>query len=136
MHKPTGSLINWVRTLVIAAVATAGLSSLAQDPFKDYQTMIYPSFVPKAGGTAPGNGAANAAGQIRLAYETYFENYWKETSYFEYDPVTGEKVRGFNMDTKTFGYVAMPWPVSKRGGGSDGSTGAGEPFNEAHLPDC
>ncbi|MFO1529755.1 MAG: hypothetical protein U1F77_08510 [Kiritimatiellia bacterium] len=79
----------------------------------DYKTLIFPSIIPKAGSSAP---AANSdPGSIRNSYEGYYENFWTDVSYFRYDPATGLKLRGFYIDTKTYGYVhALADPAGQR----------------------
>ncbi|MEM7393183.1 MAG: hypothetical protein AAF492_12630, partial [Verrucomicrobiota bacterium] len=85
----------------------------AIDPEPDYWTLIFPTLVPKAG-QGPNPPADSASGLIRVAYEGFFEDYWKESSYFQHDPATGLKEFGFFSDSKTYGYVNMPWPITSR----------------------
>ena len=89
-------------------------SAVALDPVPDYKTLIMPTLVPKSGhGPTPDPGFE--AGLIRNAYDTIYEDYWKETSYYQYERgVTnyGEKVRGYYNDTKTYGYAQVPWPLA------------------------
>jgi len=63
----------------------------------------------------PKNGQGNytssgfSVGTIRERMENFYEGYWRETSYFRANPTNGLPVRGYFMDTKTPGEVAMPW---------------------------
>jgi hypothetical protein len=90
-------------------------SAVAIDPVPDYKTLIMPTLVPKAG-HGPNPPANFEAGLIRNAYETIYENYWTETSYFQFNRDTGEKVRGYYNDTKTYGYAQVPWALHAQGG--------------------
>jgi hypothetical protein len=108
----------WTRSLaVVAIVAAAGFAMTARavDPIPDHKTLVFPTMLPKAGhgATAP---AGSEAGLIRNAYDGYYENFWKQTSYHEYDRTTGVKRTGFYVDTKTYGYVQLPWPITTRVG--------------------
>ncbi|MBM4164442.1 MAG: hypothetical protein FJ222_08380, partial [Lentisphaerae bacterium] len=63
----------------------------------------------------PKNGQGNytssgfSVGTVRERMENFYEGYWRETSYFRANPTNGLPVRGYFMDTKTPGEVAMPW---------------------------
>ncbi|MCX7818698.1 MAG: hypothetical protein N2652_05755 [Kiritimatiellae bacterium] len=85
----------------------------AVEPIPDWVTPVFPALVPKSGHTngIPANLARNF---IEYAYQTRYENFWKEISYFDYNPSTGVKLRGAYGDTKTFGFVTMPWPLRSR----------------------
>jgi len=89
----------------------------ALDPDVDYWTLIFPTHHPKNGQFNGGNGAFGdlLPGAIRVAYDTTFERYWQEASYWRWDPATGEKLRGYNTESKTFGFVAMPWDLGQDG---------------------
>ncbi len=85
----------------------------AVEPIPDWITPVFPALVPKSGHTngIPPNLARNF---IEYAYQTRYENYWKEVSYYDYDKTTGTKLRGAYGDTKTYGFVQMPWPLRSR----------------------
>jgi|GEM_PF-1564631 len=93
----------------------------ALDPDVDYWTLIFPTHHPKNGQFNNIDPANNGAfgdllpGAIRVAYDTTFERYWQEASYWRWDPATGEKLRGYNTESKTFGFVAMPWDLGQDG---------------------
>ncbi|NIY17540.1 MAG: hypothetical protein GWM98_22995, partial [Nitrospinaceae bacterium] len=110
-QTPTPTLKLAAGLLCFLGLAVA--SALAIDPEPDVKTLIMPNLVPK-GGQTPGDTQGNESGKIRIAYETTFEDYWKETSYFKYNLTNGVKERGFYTDTKTYGYVSMQWPISSR----------------------
>ncbi|MCX6996754.1 MAG: hypothetical protein NTV49_06635, partial [Kiritimatiellaeota bacterium] len=84
----------------------------------------------------------NFVNEARLSYLNIFEKYWRESSYFKSDSVTGNKLQGFNASTKTYGSVAMPWPEAPREGATPAFTafsaaateprGVGEPIDEAN----
>lgn len=107
------------RWLIIAAVSTVlGIEAhwttgRAVEPIPDWITAVFPALVPKSGHTngIPANLARNF---IEYAYQTRYEKYWKEVSYYDYDRTTGEKLRGAYGDSKTYGYVQMPWPLRSR----------------------
>lgn len=82
-------------------------------PVPDWITLVFPSLLPKAGHGSQ-EPADLRSGVIRDAYATRFENYWKDVSYYRFDPVTGNKIRGFSQDSKTYGYVYMPWSLGPR----------------------
>ncbi|MBP7275109.1 MAG: S8 family serine peptidase [Kiritimatiellae bacterium] len=127
---------NLWKSVAVAAMAAAlwGASVPAEaqtvpmDPKADWMTLVFPSLVPKAG-HGPEVPAGLAAGLIRNSYNTRFENYWKETSYFQFDPATGDKIRGFYSDSKTYGYVQMPYPIQPRGASALGDM-TGDPFRD------
>lgn len=131
MRSNRGANITAVRrgallTLAMCTIALAVHTARAVDPVPDYKTLIMPTLVPKAGhGAVPPADAQ--PGDIRNAYDVTYENYWKETSYFSYSPTNGAKIRGYYNDTKTYGYIQLPWPIRPRGGFSMG-TGAGDRF--------
>jgi len=114
--------------LIFSMQAAFVHQAFAVDPDPDWKTLIFPSIVPKAGSFNPP--ANSPSGAIRTSYETYFENYWKDTSYFEFDPNTGLKIRGFFIDTKTYDYKHMPWPIQQVNPGniSPAGWGQGEAF--------
>ncbi len=113
-------------SLFLGLVSALPMAGRAVEPDPDYKTLIFPSIIPKAGSLAP---APNSdPGSIRNAYETYYENYWTDTSYHSYDPATGAKIRGFYIDTKTYGYIHMPWPITQINAGTTSVAGAGEGF--------
>jgi len=86
--------------LLIAALVVGFCISAAEavDPVPDWKTLVMPTLVPKAG-HGPGAPDGYAAGAIRNAYDTTYEDYWKDTSYFRYDHATGERIRGYYNDT-------------------------------------
>lgn len=93
--------------------ALGGFKAFAVDPDQDNKTLIFPALVPKSGhDSTPPDGSASGA--IRNAYESVFEPYWREVSYFDSDETTGAKIQGFNVDTKTYGYTYAPWPLNDR----------------------
>jgi uncharacterized protein YfaP (DUF2135 family) len=101
----------FVVKICLAAFAFTMVS--AEEPRPDNKSLIFPSLSLKAGHPPIPPGGATS-GLIRSAYANIFEPYWKETSYFEYDPATGLKEQGFYVSTKTFGYTYVPWPLSSR----------------------
>jgi hypothetical protein len=94
-------------------MALAPFDAQGADPQPDWHTLIFPSHAPKSGHVRP-IPATEASGIIRNAYATTFEKYWKETSYFAYDDTTGLKEHGFYVDSKTYGYAYLPWPIESR----------------------
>jgi len=87
----------------------------AVDEVPDVYTLVFPTLHPKS----PGHNVSSvpidyAPGVIRYVYETVFEKYWKQISYHQADPNTGEKICGFSTQTKTYGYGELPWPVTER----------------------
>ena len=104
------------RMAVVAAgwVLAAGWPGVrAVEPVPDWVMCVFPCLVPKSGHTN-GIPANLARGFIEYAYNTRYENYWKEVSYYRSDPVTGAKLAGAYGDTKTYGYIQMPWPLRSR----------------------
>lgn len=104
-------------------------ASAAVDPIPDWQTLVFPSAVPKVGHTET-IPVGFEPGLIRNTYQTSFEDYWKEVSYYRYNPTTGENVRGFFNDSKTYGFIQVPWPLAVRGAYNKASTGAGGTFTD------
>ncbi len=98
--------------IILGALAVLVLvgTAIALDPVPDYKTLVMPTLVPKSG-HGPNPPANFESGLIRNAYDTTYETYWKETSYFQYNNGTGEKIRGYYNDTKTYGYAQMPWQL-------------------------
>ena len=94
--------------LLAAAVALAATGARAVDPIPDIKFLVHPA-VAKDSDPPP---AAMAPATIRNTMETVVETWWKEVSYHEADPVTGYSLRGFYPDTKTYGYMWVPWAVS------------------------
>jgi hypothetical protein len=93
-------------TVLAAGVATAQSAGWPEMP--SHKTYFAPAFFPKNGqsdfvssGTAPGD--------IRSRMETFYEGYWRETSYYRANPTNGINERGYFMETKTSGEVEMPW---------------------------
>lgn len=121
----------WVTpALALAVILAAGVAG-AVDPVPDWKTLIMPALVPKAGhGAVPPADAQ--PGDIRNSYDTTYEAYWKETSYFQYNHATGERIRGYYNDTKTYGYVQMAWPLNNRAGAWSMGTAAGDQFIPAN----
>ncbi len=96
--------------------------AVAIDPQHDVRVIIHPGIMPKSIlGTWDRNDSP--PGGIRLAYENYYENYWTENSYFRADEITGVKENGWYPDTKTFGWVNVPYPMTP------GAKGKGNPSN-------
>ena len=117
-----------LRTLVLAGIGWSA-TALAIDPEPDYWTLVFPTHHPQIDQDGPFPGAL--PGPIRNAYETTYEQYWKDVSYFRYDVLTGLKERGFYSDVKSFGYVAMPWALTSRGG--DPSVSRADMNNDMEL---
>ena len=119
-------LVSWIWTAVVGWVGV----SWAAEPIPDWITLVFPTLVPKAGHTnvVPANLARSF---IEYAYSTRYENYWKEVSYYINDPATGQKIQGAYGDTKTYGFIQMPWPLRSRAsrGTFARGTGRGDLFN-------
>lgn len=114
-------------TLLSCLVILFGVTLIpaqAIDPDPDYWTLIFPTHHPKNNQFNDGQGAFSTLlpGEIRNAYETRFEEYWQEASYWRWDEATGQKIRGWMTESKVFGYIAMPWDL--------GQDGADITFNE------
>lgn len=95
-------------------LAMAGERAAAVDPIPDWLTLVFPVAVPKAGHPSeiPTDRRAN---HIKALYDDMFEAYWRETSYHDYDPATGGTTHGLFVDSRTFNYIMMPWPIFPRG---------------------
>lgn len=120
----------WLSTALLVLLMVGSVAAL--DPVPDYKTLIMPTLVPKAGhGSQPDPGFE--AGLIRNAYETRYEDYWQEVSYYQYDRSTGAKGRGYYNDTKTYGYAQVPWPLSAtNAAGFDDTPVAAEDFEDGN----
>ncbi len=97
----------WAGLAVLAAgVATAQSGAWPEMP--NHMTYVTPEYFPKNGqsGFASSN---STPGSIRTQMENFYEGYWRETSYYHANPTNGLNIRGYFMDTKTAGEVAMPW---------------------------
>lgn len=116
------------RCVLLAFVVMMAPHSKAIDPIADWKTLVFPTLVPKAGmgNVVPGG---MSSGTIRQQYETTYEEYWKETSYYDYNQSTGARIRGYYNDTKTYGYTQVPWAIAPPTGTSGGSLG-GERFRD------
>ena len=135
--RPVARLRAPVICLVIVASRLLVPSVMAVEPQPDYKTLVFPSIISKAGSQNPP--ANSDPGTIRNNYEVYYENFWKDISYFSYDPTTGQKEQGFYIDTKTYGYIHMPWPINQVSTlpvntftGNGRVMGGGEPFQDGN----
>ncbi len=105
--------------LICVGPAYAQIGQSPRD-IPDYKFLVHPA-VPKDG-THPLQGGGMDAGAIRGIMEQTIEPYWKETSYHTPDNTTGETLNGFYADTKTYGYVWVPWPANPTGPRPDSYT--------------
>ncbi|MDE0837983.1 MAG: hypothetical protein OSB41_02925, partial [Kiritimatiellae bacterium] len=110
-----------LRGILILAGAVSFLipsqEAVSFDDVPDYLFYVHMA-VPKDGLHPRENGGlgANAeVGAVRNIFETTIETYWKETSYHEPNPVTGVSDYGFYADSRTLGYVFLPWPTQPPG---------------------
>ena len=97
----------------VSAFLIVGAASplCAIDPKPDGLVLIYPLLCPKSG--HPLIPPANVKEDIiRDAYSMHFENWFRECSYWTMD-TNGNTTHGFNLDTKTFGYIHLPWPIGE-----------------------
>lgn len=126
----------WLKLVAagLVAVGVAAERSWAVEPVPDWVMCVFPCLVPKSGHTN-GIPPALARNFIEYAYANRYENYWKEVSYYTYDPATGQKTSGAYGDTKTYGFIQMPWPLRSRPsrGSFARGTGLSDLFNwETH----
>ncbi len=129
----------WILAVVSAAML-AGVAAQAVEPQPDWVTLVFPSMCPKGGNsnTIPANLERSL---IEYAYQNRYENYWKETSYYNQDPSTGLKTHGAYGDTKTYGFIQLPWPLQSRASrgtfarGSGRSDGFNPPTDEGRVAD-
>jgi hypothetical protein len=91
--------------ILTAGVATAQSGAYPEMP--NHMTFIVPTFFPKNGQTDFKSFVDPAL--VKTQMENFYEGYWRETSYYRANPTNGLNVRGYFMDTKTGGEVAMPW---------------------------
>ncbi len=101
--------------LCVTLVLGAGLAAKAFDDVPDYRFLVHMA-VPVDGTHPLSGGDTNDpsgafAGDMRTYYQNIVETYWKEVSYHEADPETGFSEHGFYIDSKTYGYVWLPWPA-------------------------
>lgn len=106
-------LVRLFARLFLFVLTVGGFPVLAQEvpEVPDHLTYTFPTYFPKNGqidfasyGTSPGD--------LRNVFENYYEGWWREASYHRANPTNGLSERGFFMDTKTVGEVALPWAMS------------------------
>ena len=91
--------------LVLAMLAgVASLGRAAQD-IPTYETLFFNTYYPKAGQA----GMNVAPHDVEAGARTIYEGWWREESYWRSDPVTGSGLHGFNMKSRTYMDMAMPW---------------------------
>ncbi|HAS82158.1 MAG TPA: hypothetical protein DCS43_05655, partial [Verrucomicrobia bacterium] len=69
-----------------------------------------PTFFPK-NGQADYSTSGMTPGDLRNLMANYYEGWWREASYHRANPTNGLSDRGFYMDTKTVGEIALPWTM-------------------------
>ena len=100
----------WAGLAVLAAgVATAQSGAWPEMP--SHKSYIVPAYFPKNGQTSY-TSSGTSVGTLRTRMENFYEGYWREVSYYRANPTNGLNVRGYFMDTKTGGEVAMPFAWS------------------------
>ena len=91
---------------LLAGVTTARANAWPELP--SHKTYVGTPYFPK-NGQGDYTSSGFSVGTVRERMENFYEGYWRETSYFRANPTNGLPVRGYFMDTKTPGEVAMPW---------------------------
>ncbi len=96
--------------LAVMAVVTMGTftAHAAWPELPTHKTYVVPGYFPK-NGQGDYSSSGFDVGQVRNTMETTYEGWWREYSYYRANPDDGTKVRGYYMDTKTVGEVALPW---------------------------
>ncbi|MFZ4395911.1 MAG: hypothetical protein ACOYOU_09840, partial [Kiritimatiellia bacterium] len=107
IRRPVGFIC-----VALAMLGAGTFSALAQWPeMPTHKTYVFPSYFPK-NGQADYVGSGFTPGFVRNRMDTFYEGWWRETSYYKANPTNGMNVRGYFMDTKTAGEIAMPWAWS------------------------
>jgi hypothetical protein len=97
----------WAGLAVLAAgVATAQSGAWPEMP--SHKTYISPAYFPKSGQT-DFTSSGSTPGAIQARMESLYEGFFRETSYYRANPTNGLNVRGYFMDSRVGGEVAMPW---------------------------
>ncbi|MFT7489336.1 MAG: hypothetical protein ACI9OU_001738, partial [Candidatus Promineifilaceae bacterium] len=109
------TILLWAGLLAVAGVP---LMVEAFDDIPDYLFYVHMT-VPRDGFHPLEDGIGAWSGDIRNTFETTIETYWRETSYHEPDPATGFSEHGFYANSRTLGYVYLPWPVFPEGPRAD-----------------
>ncbi len=100
----------WVAGLCLGMLIAGTGAGVAQQvaEIPDYLTYVFPAYFPK-NGQVDYSGSGSTPGDVRNLMANYYEGWWREVSYHRANPTNGLSERGFFMDTKTVGEVALPW---------------------------
>ncbi|MBA4386374.1 MAG: hypothetical protein C0404_00225, partial [Verrucomicrobia bacterium] len=125
MRSIRKNLTKVLPALVCVALMWAVAGANAADQIPTWKSAIFPSYMPKhgqadtgeRGGWMPGGtDAGNKPGNLRDIFGTFYEQWWREYSYYQTNPTNGAPIRGWWMATKTYGESALPWTMGIAGG--------------------
>lgn len=101
-------------TVAVAAMCIfAACPAQGGDEIPTWRSLIFPAYFPKLGQNDMGAWQVTA---IRNIFESYYEGWWREDSYYAANQSNGITVRGVFMDTRTYGECAMQWPFGTGAG--------------------
>ncbi len=129
-ERDEGRMVRSVVALLLAGLLVFAPASRAIAAIGEKKALVIPLYVPKS----DSDRTTRTPNNIRANYRDTWEAWWAETSYGQ-----------FTVDTKTFGYQVMPWPMQPLPGATSGpdmstpadgstATGTGEvvnPLNDA-----
>ncbi|MEO5367212.1 MAG: hypothetical protein H7831_12865, partial [Magnetococcus sp. WYHC-3] len=88
------------------ALVASGQNNWPEQP--TYKSFVFPPYFPKNGqGDFLSSGFS--PGYVEGRMENFYEEWWRETSYYKANPTNGANVNGYYMDTKSVGEVKVPW---------------------------
>ncbi|MDP6810988.1 MAG: S8 family serine peptidase [Kiritimatiellia bacterium] len=98
--------------LIWAVLALLGMGSFtaqaAWPELPTHKTYVVPGYFPK-NGQGDYSTSGFDIGEVRNTMENIYEGWWREYTYYRASPTNGANIRGYFMDTKTVGEVALPW---------------------------
>lgn len=108
-----------------AAVLWAAVGAYAADQIPTWKSAVFPCYMPKCGQADTGARGGwmpvdpypgSDPGNLRDIFGNFYEQWWREYSYYQTNPTNGARLRGWWMASKTYGDTMLPWSMGIAGG--------------------